>query len=217
MMADNFRGMYANSTDNQNNVKVFSSKNANLVNVMIMNQDQNANFSYTVRLDNNTVSGNKALKVNVDAGVSVEYNETINSQATVVLTFNKSGVLVKKTEYSLQQHAASNQPPTVTQYVSTGIGDDAVSTNGTPAFDMNVYPNPTAGKLTVAVSGDDQRGVEVEMVNLVGQLVYHKNLEFKDGKEMIDLQEGVANGVYIVKVKNADDKVLTKKIILERK
>jgi hypothetical protein len=82
-----------------------------------------------------------------------------------------------------------------------------------------VYPNPTAGKLNLAINNanEEQKSVEVEIVNLVGQLVYHKNLEFKDGKEMLDLQEGVANGVYIVRMRNADEKVITKKIVLERK
>jgi hypothetical protein len=218
MMADNFRGNVAATTDNQNNVKVFASKSSNLINVMIMNQDQSANYNYTVRLNNGAVSGNNALKITVDAGVSVEYNETIAAQSTLVLTYNTSGVLVKKTEYSLNNHAVNNQPPTVTNLVSTGFEETAIN-NGAPAFDINVYPNPTAGKLNIALStaNEEQRSVEVEMVNLVGQLVYHKDLEFKDGKEMIDLQEGVANGVYIVKVKNAANKVITKKIVLERK
>jgi hypothetical protein len=184
-----------------------------------MNQELSNNFNYTVRLDNGTVSGSNGLKVSVNAGVNVEYTESITAQSSIVLTFNTSGVLIKKTVYSLQGHAIANQPPTVTNYGSTGVEEEAVVTVGNPNFDINVYPNPTAGKLTVALNSanEAQEKVEVEMVNLVGQLVYKKDLEFKDGKEMIDLQEGVANGVYIVRVKNADEKVVTKKIILERK
>jgi hypothetical protein len=220
MMADNFRGTYTDATDNQAKVKVFASKSSNLINVMILNQEQSNSFNYTVRLNNGTVSGSNGLKIAVNAGVNIEHNESIDAQSSLLLTFNSAGVLIKKTEYSLNNHAVANQPPTVTQYGSTGIGDDeAPAVAGTPHFDINVYPNPTAGKLTVALNSanEEQKSVEVEMVNLVGQLVYHKNLEFKDGKEMIDLQEGVANGVYIVRVKNADNKVVTKKIILERK
>jgi hypothetical protein len=126
--------------------------------------------------------------------------------------------MLKKTEYTLLGNAVANQPPTVTQYVSTGL-EETASISATPNFDINVYPNPTAGKLNLAINNanEEQKSVEVEIVNLVGQLVYHKNLEFKDGKEMLDLQEGVANGVYIVRMRNADEKVITKKIVLERK
>jgi hypothetical protein len=218
MMADNFKGSYADATDNQANVKVFGSKSGSQINVMIMNQELGSAFNYTVRLNNAAASGSNPLKISVNAGVAVEYSDNIQSQATVVLTFNSAGVLIKKTEYTLNGHAVANQPPTVTNYGATGIGEEAVNTND-PNFDINVYPNPTAGKLTVALNkaNDEQKTIEVEMINLVGQLVYHKHLEFKDGKEMIDLQEGVANGVYIVRVKNDENKVVIKKIVLERK
>ncbi|MCW3070408.1 MAG: hypothetical protein JWO44_298 [Bacteroidetes bacterium] len=218
MMADNFKGNYADVTDNQNNVKTFASKSGSQINVMIMNQDLGSNFNYTVRLNSGTVSGSNALKIAVNAGVTVEYSDMIVAQGSVVLTFNSAGTLIKKTEYSLTGQAIANQPPVVTQYGTTGVEETALNV-GTPNFDINVYPNPTAGKLTVAMntSNEDQKSVEVEIVNLVGQLVYHKTLEFKDGKEMIDMQEGIANGVYIVRVKNADNKVVIKKIVLERK
>ncbi|MCW3102148.1 MAG: hypothetical protein JWO09_588 [Bacteroidetes bacterium] len=218
MMADNFKGNYADVTDNQNNVKTFASKNGSQINVMIMNQELGSNYNYTVRLNNGTVSGTNPLKIAVNAGVTVEYSDMIPAQGSVVLTFNTAGTLIKKTEYSLTGQAIANQPPVVTNYGTTGVEETAVNV-GTPNFDINVYPNPTAGKLTVAMNSanEDQKSVEVEIVNLVGQLVYHKTLEFKDGKEMIDMQEGIANGVYIVRVKSADDKVVIKKIVLERK
>jgi len=218
MMADNFKGNYADVTDNQNNVKTFASKSGSQINVMIMNQELGSNFNYTVRLNNGTVSGSNALKVAVNAGVSVEYSDMIPAQGSVVLTFNTSGTLIKKTEYSLTGQAIANQPPVVTNYGTTGVEETALNV-GTPNFDINVYPNPTAGKLTVAMNtaNEAQQSVDVEIVNLVGQLVYHKKLEFKDGKEMIDMQEGIANGVYIVRVKNSEEKVVIKKIVLERK
>lgn len=217
MMADNFKGSYADATSNKSSVKTFASKNGQQINVMIMNEDLGTNFNYTLRLDNGAVSGNNPLKISVNAGVAVEHSEIIPAQSSVVLTFNAAGSLIKKTEYSLTGQAMANQPPVVTEYGATGVEETALNIDNS-SFNINVYPNPTAGKLTVALNkANEGPNVEVEMVNLVGQLVYHKDLEFKDGKELIDLQEGVANGVYIVRVKNADNKVITKKVVLERK
>jgi hypothetical protein len=218
MMADNFKGAYTSATDNQANVKTFASKDAQQISVMIMNEDLAANFSYTVSLNSAAVAGPSALKIAVNAGITGGYTDVMPAQGSVLLTFNSTtGRLIKKIEYSLTAQALANLEPVTTMYRSSDLAAIPVS-GASPDFDINVYPNPTAGNLTVAMNtaNEDQKTVNVEIVNLIGQLVYHKELDFKDGKEMIDLQEGIANGVYIVKVKNAD-KVVIRKIILERK
>jgi hypothetical protein len=215
MMAENFKGSYADGSTNQANVKAFGSKSSSLIQVMIMNQDLSNNFNYTVRLDNATVTASTPLKVNIDAGLAIQYTENIPAQSTVLLTFNTSGVLVKKTEYSLTNHAMANLAPTVTQLVATGV-DDPTATAGNVQF--NVYPNPTVGKFTIGLekNGESQRNVDIQLVNLIGQEVYKKKAEFADGKEVIELDPSVADGVYIVRVKEGA-RVETKKIILEKK
>jgi hypothetical protein len=116
MMAQNFRGNSVTATDNQTNVKTFGAEDVDQIAVMIMNQDQSSSFNYTVRLDTGTVSGTNPLKINIDAGVTVEYNGTISTESSVVLIFNTSGVIKKKIEYKLNGNANSNLPPTVTNY-----------------------------------------------------------------------------------------------------
>jgi hypothetical protein len=216
MLAENFKGTYADGTSNVPNVKTFGSKNGQYIQVLIMNQDLTNNYNYTVRLDNSTVTGSKPLKLNINAGVAIQYDETVLAQSTVLLTFNTTGVLVKKTEYSLANHAMANLEPTVTQYVTTGVEDPAPA--AAKKVEFNIYPNPTAGKLSITFDKENKEGknVEVQMVNLIGQEVYKKKLEFKDGKEDLELDPSVANGVYIVKVKEGDN-VKTKKIVLEKK
>ncbi|MCW3102147.1 MAG: hypothetical protein JWO09_587 [Bacteroidetes bacterium] len=218
MMADNFKGSYTGTTDNQANVKTFASKSGQQVNVMVMNEDVAANYSYTVSLNSAAVTGPSTLKITVNAGITGAYTDVIPAQGTVLLTFNSStGRLIRKIAYSLT-NALANQEPVTTMYRSEEIAENPVI-SAEPEFDINVYPNPTAGQLTLAMNtpNEDQRSVNVEIINLVGQLVYQKELGFKDGKEMIDLQEGIANGIYIVRVKNADNKIIIKKLILERK
>ena len=113
MLSQNFSGTYAHGTDNQTNVKSFGSKNGNQISVMVMNQDAGINFNYTVRLDQNTVSGSNPLKININAGVAKEYNGTINNQSTQVLVFDLAGNLIKKIDYGINSHAASNLAPSV--------------------------------------------------------------------------------------------------------
>ncbi|HYR29024.1 MAG TPA: fibronectin type III domain-containing protein [Thermoanaerobaculia bacterium] len=116
MLAENFRGDVAGTTDTQSLVKTFASKASDQVAVLLMNQDQTNSFNYTVRLNTGTVSGSNPLKVNVDAGLAVESSGTIATESTILLVFNSSGTLTKKIEYKLYGHANSNLPPTVTNY-----------------------------------------------------------------------------------------------------
>jgi hypothetical protein len=116
MMAQNFRGSSVTATDNQTNVKAFGAQDSDQIVVMIMNQDQSSSFNYTVRLDTGTVSGTNPLKINVDAGVAVEYSGTLATESSLLLVFDASGTIKKKIEYKLYGHADSNLPPAVTTY-----------------------------------------------------------------------------------------------------
>jgi hypothetical protein len=112
MMAKYFLGAPANTTDTQANVKAFAAKDTNQIAVLIMNQNQGStSMDYTVRLDTGTVSGTRPLKVSVDAGVAVEYTNTIAPESTVVLVFNSSGTLTKRVEYRLSGEADHDLPP----------------------------------------------------------------------------------------------------------
>lgn len=116
MVAQNFRGSSVAVTDNQANVKTFGAEDVDQIAVMIMNQEELSSFNYTVRLNTGTVSGVNPLKINVDAGVAVEYSGTISAQSSLVLIFDASGAIKKKIEYKLNGHANSNLPPAVTTY-----------------------------------------------------------------------------------------------------
>jgi len=119
LMADNFKGNVATCTDNQTNVKTFACKDAQQTTVIIMNQDAVTNFNYAIRLNTASIAGSNSLKINIDAGLAVEYNYVIPNQSTVLLTYNSSGVLIRKYEYSLAIHATANIPPTRTDYIAT--------------------------------------------------------------------------------------------------
>ncbi|MDQ3046929.1 MAG: T9SS type A sorting domain-containing protein [Bacteroidota bacterium] len=216
MMAENFKGNYVTSTSNNANVKIFSSKDANQISVMIMNQDLNS-FNYTVKLATGTVTGASPVKMNVDADVSYEHTETIQGESTVMLVFNTSGVLLKKYEYSLTGHAVANQAPTVTDYIATGV-ETATTPEDGGDFEMKVFPNPSSGKFTVELKkgNSEEKSFQVELYNMLGQQVISKKSTFYNGKEMLELSEGMAQGAYILQVKDGDHKVATKRIILSK-
>lgn len=113
MLAQNFRGNVASTTDNQSLVKTFASKATDQVAVILINQEASTGFSYTVRLNNASIAGTSTLKVNADAGLAMEASGTIAAQSTILLVFDATGVLKKKIEYTVSGAA---QAPVVTNY-----------------------------------------------------------------------------------------------------
>ncbi|MGZ4155539.1 MAG: T9SS type A sorting domain-containing protein, partial [Bacteroidia bacterium] len=214
MMADNFKGNYANGTTNKPNVKAFGSKNSQEITVMILNEEQTGTYNYTVRLNTSPVTGTNPLKVNLDAGVAMEYADAVPSQSTVLLTFNASGTLIRKTTYSLND-ALANLAPTITNLITTGISDNTAAPVDDNHFDVKVFPNPSAGSFTIELNKNNTSGKEYEVmiVNMIGQEVYLKKTTFTGRREPIDLDGVLAAGTYIVRVKQGDG-VITKKIIV---
>lgn len=218
MMAENFKGTFIAGTSNQPNVKTFASKDGQYTTVMILNQDLGNNFNFTVRLASGSVSGNNALKINVNANIANEYSGVISGQSTMLLVFNNSGALVKKIEYSLLTHAVANLAPTVTNYnggmvsnssnVATGTDEngDIVSLKG---FEMKAYPNPANSKFTIEIDrvNSQDKDLDIELYDLMGRLVHKQTSVFNERQQIVDLTgSSLAEAVYIVRVREADDK-----------
>lgn len=209
LLAENFKGDYANGTTNNVNIKSFGSKNSQQICVLIMNQDQANGFNYTVRLNTTAIAGNTPLKININAGLAKEYVDMIPSQSTVLLIFNAAGAIIKKYEYSLNTHAVAGLAPTLTQFNATGIAQNSGNSEESgPEFDIvKAYPNPTSNKVTLQLNKDntEQREYGIEVFNMAGQLVLTKNADFPKGKEELDMTAGnLASAMYIVRVKYKD-------------
>ncbi len=225
LLAENFKGSFANGTSNKSNVKSYGSKNGQQVSVLIMNQDLSSSYNYALRLDNSTVSGSNSLKINIDAGVAKQYDDVIPSQSTVLLIFNSNGALIKKYEYSLTVQAIANQPPTITNYQvasnnNPGTGErPSQEFSGLDNFEVNVFPNPSAGKFVIESSNanNGEQEYEAKLFNIMGQEVYNRKSVFQNGKDEIELDPDIASGEYILRVKeNRTDIYSVEKIVIQK-
>lgn len=120
MLAKNFRGAHTATTHTVNGaaeplVVTFASKDPTQVAVMIMNQKEIGSLPYTVRLDNNAIVANSALKVNVPAAINVEYTapQALPPQASVLLLFDNAGNLISRTGYRLADAINERGPTTL--------------------------------------------------------------------------------------------------------
>ncbi len=91
------------------------------------------------------------------------------------------------------------------------LGDDNQNTT------FNIYPNPATNEFTVNFALNNSAGGKVFMniYNLVGETVYTKELPLINGtlSERIVLGNVLPGGVYIVKLKTADDEYIQELII----
>jgi hypothetical protein len=77
------------------------------------------------------------------------------------------------------------------------VSVEDISANG-----LNVYPNPSAGKLTVRIS-NFSNSTTLEVFNLLGERMNANMAEVGTGAFSIDLSH-VANGIYMVQVKDGN-------------
>jgi hypothetical protein len=221
MMAEAFKGAFANGTTNVANVKAFGSNNGQTISVMILNQDQNNTYNYALKLNSSAITGNAALKININAGSSIETSGTIQPQSTLLLEFDGRGVLVKKTEYTIA-NAAANVPPTVTSNApstTTGLPSDQDPYVNLKGFNIKLYPNPANSKFTIELDRNNpqQKDFDIDIFDIMGRLIVTKKTTFLDRVQVLDLTgNSLAEAVYVVRVKESDDKdnVRAEKIVL---
>jgi len=110
----------------------------------------------------------------------------------------------------------NNESPDVTSFISrfnlapiiTGVDNLSEKSGG-----INVYPNPFTGSITVEMNLTQKESVEFILYNVMGQMVYEKNISEQGGliNQQIDLSL-LSEGIYLLKV-NEGNTYFTKKII----
>lgn len=97
-------------------------------------------------------------------------------------------------------------------YIGIGI------TENKNALNANIYPNPAKSNITITFANADSKDYSVEVVNVLGQLVYSENnlndCAFPVNFKTIDVS-GLENGSYLLSIK-AGEKQYQKKIIIAK-
>ncbi|MCE9538930.1 MAG: T9SS type A sorting domain-containing protein [Bacteroidetes bacterium] len=77
-------------------------------------------------------------------------------------------------------------------------------TDSIKTFQMKVYPNPNTGLFTIELNMlfINEEKVKLQIVNILGQEVYHKGLVATDEniKEVVELDKSLPPGIYILQV-----------------
>ena len=109
MMAENMKGNFMNTTDNQKYVKTIGSISNDQIAVLVMNQDQNTDFDFDLVLGK-VVKSKKALVINAEASLDKQISGRIEKQTSIMFVFDVKGTLIKQITYGLKQNLKNQKP-----------------------------------------------------------------------------------------------------------
>jgi hypothetical protein len=79
-------------------------------------------------------------------------------------------------------------------------------------YELRIYPNPTeTGRVTLEMNSGEIS--EIRLINITGKEIISRIMESGTSKYLLSL-ENVPSGIYFVRVKNTDNKVVVRKLVV---
>ncbi|GAB1453754.1 hypothetical protein MASR2M47_38100 [Draconibacterium sp.] len=80
--------------------------------------------------------------------------------------------------------------------------------------EVKIYPNPVKSEI-VTVEFNKREIKEISITNITGKEVFLKTYPFAENKKQIQLN-GIPNGIYFMKIKTNEDKIVIKKLMVSK-
>jgi hypothetical protein len=109
MMAENMKGSFMTTSDNQKYVKTIASKSEDQIAILVMNQDQTTDFDFDIILNKNGKS-KKPLAIIADAALDVTFSGRVENQTSILFVFDSKGTLNKQIIYGLKHNLKNLKP-----------------------------------------------------------------------------------------------------------
>ncbi len=170
---------------------------------------RNPNFSpfYSVRFKSQSVTG-------IANGQEDIFEYTLPAQADV-LHFYAFARLNDGT--GLGAHLNTFDCPVQAFDNSSRPGEEATDRDlHSTGAGLSMYPNPSTGWVSVNLSEYAGQGLELSVMNATGQTVFIRTVAGTGETEQINLPEGIANGLYYLRVVAADGRREALRFVVQR-
>jgi hypothetical protein len=95
--------------------------------------------------------------------------------------------------------------------INTGWGNTTSEEINT---EVKIYPNPVKGE-NVTVEFNKREIKEISLTNITGKEVLLRTYPFAENKKQVQLND-IPNGIYFLKIKTTEDKIVTKKLMVAK-
>ena len=135
----------------------------------------------------------------------------VNGRASItstggLVTGNASGV---DTAYYVVSNSCGTDTTRFPFYIYTPAQCAALGVGGVNVtdFKVSIYPNPNNGEFTLSgswIEGDNEATIEI--IDLLGQVVYRKDIRISNGKidEQVQMGNGLSAGMYMLRINSAN-------------
>ena len=73
---------------------------------------------------------------------------------------------------------------------------------------MNLFPNPTSNKIQLSGFVEEQKQVQLDVLNIVGQLLYSEKIDLKYGKFEHEINtSSFESGAYFIRLSDNESQV----------
>ncbi len=180
-----------------------------------------------------TISGNaNPCPGNIETYVAncpsgVRFNWTVSASVATILSGQGTNTLTIQYKPTFSRATLAVSAVSVcgltsangTQVVNKGLRCRVVSpqpvvSNNPSAMEVNIYPNPAAGKFNIAVQGaETSTELHVEVSNASGQVVFRTTVPNPGGNVQLQINQPLPAGLYLVQCRS-NGLHLTKKLII---
>lgn len=80
--------------------------------------------------------------------------------------------------------------------------------------EVKIYPNPVKGEF-VTIEFNKREIKEISLTNITGKEVLLKTYPFFESKKQVQLND-IPNGIYFLKIKTTEDKIVIKKLMVSK-
>ena len=136
---------------------------------------------------------------NTGASVNVKFTTATSTSATLTVKANNAC------------GSSTTSTKTIAVTLNCKLDDDVDGIS-----EINVYPNPTPGKVNVSFNSALPEKLTFKVVDVVGRILYLQTNSFNDGSNSkeIDLSE-MASGIYFIVIEKAGEEIKTLRVAVQ--